>query len=298
MRPTKGQLGFGFSAVAGALLLAWVVLYVLPPTLIPAGALDPAEAESDARTALVQAVAGAALLVGLLFTAGTLHLNRQGQITERFTKAIEQLGDSKLDVRLGGIYALERIARDSASDHRTIMEVLTAFLREHSREATQAQASATQKDAGWRLRGDLQAVATVLGRRRREREGALDQLNLQGVHLEEVIIQDANLEEAFLLGANLERANLVGANLEGAFLTIANLKGAFLTIANLKRANLLGADLRGAHLEGADLGGARLEGADLRGAHASPSTTWPEGFDHEAEGVTIHTVKPDQLALE
>ena len=37
-------------------------------------------------------------------------------------------------MRIGGIYALERIARDSAKDHPTVMEVLTAFIREHSRD--------------------------------------------------------------------------------------------------------------------------------------------------------------------
>jgi hypothetical protein len=45
----------------------------------------------------------------------TLELTEQGQVTDRYTKAIEQLGSDKLDVRIGGIYALERIARDSAS---------------------------------------------------------------------------------------------------------------------------------------------------------------------------------------
>ena len=46
-------------------------------------------------------------------------------MTDRYTKAIEQLGPDKgLDVRIGGIYALERIARDSPRDHPTIMEVL------------------------------------------------------------------------------------------------------------------------------------------------------------------------------
>ncbi|MGH3218423.1 MAG: hypothetical protein ACRDPY_06785 [Streptosporangiaceae bacterium] len=38
-------------------------------------------------------------------------------MTDRYTKAIEQLGHDKLDVRIGGIYALERIARDSAKGH-------------------------------------------------------------------------------------------------------------------------------------------------------------------------------------
>ncbi len=43
------------------------------------------------------------------------------QITERFTKAIELLGSENISIRLGGIYALERIAMDSLKDHFTIM---------------------------------------------------------------------------------------------------------------------------------------------------------------------------------
>ena len=43
----------------------------------------------------------------------TYELTEQGQVTDRYTKAIEQLGSDKLDVTIGGIYALERIARDS-----------------------------------------------------------------------------------------------------------------------------------------------------------------------------------------
>ena len=47
----------------------------------------------------------------------THELTEQGQVTDRYTKAIEQLGSDKLDVRIGGIYALERVARDSPRDH-------------------------------------------------------------------------------------------------------------------------------------------------------------------------------------
>ena len=49
-----------------------------------------------------------------------------------FTKAIEQLGSDKLDVRIGAIFALERVARDSPKHHAAVMEVLAAFIREHS----------------------------------------------------------------------------------------------------------------------------------------------------------------------
>jgi hypothetical protein len=89
-----------------------LVLYVLPSLLVgPDSDLTTAErlkAENDVRTTLLQAVAGAVLLAGLYFTGRTYLLNREGQVTERFTRAIDQLGSKSLDVRLGGIYALER----------------------------------------------------------------------------------------------------------------------------------------------------------------------------------------------
>ena len=67
----------------------------------------------------------------------TLEATRDQQVTERFTRAIDQLGatddktgDPRLEVRLGGIYALERIALDSPKrDYSTVMEVLTLSKR-------------------------------------------------------------------------------------------------------------------------------------------------------------------------
>lgn len=50
-------------------------------------------------------------------------LAERGQVTERFTKAIDQLGSDKLDVRLGGIYGLERLMRDSPNDRRNIVDL-------------------------------------------------------------------------------------------------------------------------------------------------------------------------------
>jgi hypothetical protein len=55
-------------------------------------------------------------------------------------RAVDQLGkagDEHLDVRLGGIYALEQIAKDDLAegdpvDRSTVAEVLTAFVRGHA----------------------------------------------------------------------------------------------------------------------------------------------------------------------
>ncbi len=73
---------------------------------------------------------------GLLFSVWEgledRRLTQERLLTERFSKAVEQLGKDTTTVRIGAIYALERIARDSDKDHWTIMEVLTSYVRENS----------------------------------------------------------------------------------------------------------------------------------------------------------------------
>lgn len=61
-----------------------------------------------------------------------IEISEQGQITERFTRAIEQLGSDKLFLRVGAIAALERIGRDSKDDVLTVLNLLSGFVRENS----------------------------------------------------------------------------------------------------------------------------------------------------------------------
>jgi uncharacterized protein YjbI with pentapeptide repeats len=217
----------------------------------------------------------------------TAELTEQGQVTERYTKAIEQLGSDKLDIRIGGIYALERIARDSTRDQPTIVEVLAAFIREHSHDR--------DANAIGRLRPDLQAALTVLARRRSDNtlvdlrnaalrtaglnaanllSASLRSADLREAHLilarmESAILDGANLASAHMLRANLHNASLCGADLTGADLPQANLSGADLTRANLTGANLSGADLTRANLTGANLRDANLADANLSDADLS-----------------------------
>ena len=55
---------------------------------------DARKLENDARIAVIQALGGAALIIALYFTAKTLRTTQEGQITDRFTKAINQLGET------------------------------------------------------------------------------------------------------------------------------------------------------------------------------------------------------------
>ena len=230
-------------------------------------------AVDNARGRLLTLGAGLVAVAALVFTAlnfsllrrnseqadqwqrRTHELTEQGQVTDRYTKAIEQLGSDKLDVRIGGIYALERIARDSARDHPAVMEVLTAFIREHSREPWPPQ-DHPDKEQERSTRPDVQAAVTVVGRRDAERD--IRPINLTGADL-----TGADLTSAFLSGAQLSGAQLPGADFTGAFLGRADLRDTFLGGAMLIRADLTGARLDGADLAVAFLGGASLAGASL-----------------------------------
>jgi uncharacterized protein YjbI with pentapeptide repeats len=290
------------TVVVVSLLATYVAVHV-PSHLVDTRGLNTEKrlkAENDLRTTLVQALGGTILLVGLYFTARNVGITREGQITDRFTKAIDQLGQhgqEKLDVRLGGIYALERIAKDSETDHGPIMEVLTAFLREHAQWKPGAADSAVAETGTalsdtvgpCRLRTDFQAIVTVLGRRprqrRRQEKGGLNLSNvdLRGADLSGAHLEGAQLRGAHLVKARLYDAHMDNADLRGAYLSGTNLTGAYgahgpdLMRVNLSDAHLNGAKLCGAelwkarlyraHLEEADLSGANLERADLSGAH-------------------------------
>jgi hypothetical protein len=150
----------------GVVALLAVVIWVPKLSFVQPGGLtkatDRAKAESDLRGHLLQALAGLVLAVGAFYTGRTFALNREGQITERFTRAVEQLANEKLDLQLGGIYALERIAQDSKTHYEPVMEVLTAFLRENTRwrrEKAAEKAEETPQEPGAFLFGaDLSSV--------------------------------------------------------------------------------------------------------------------------------------------
>jgi uncharacterized protein YjbI with pentapeptide repeats len=224
----------------------------------------------------------------------------QKQITERFSKAIEQLGSDKPEVILGGIYTLERIARDSAPDQWTIMEVLTAFVRQNAPVIKENESQSPEDQEKFlELRISIQACLTVIGERKHPdlenkyidlTEVNISGFNLVGLNLKgfnftganltkanltEAVLSVANLTGADLTGADLTRANLIEANLTRADLIGANLTRAYLTESDLTRANLTGANLTRADLAGAILTRADLEGAILKGARM------PDGSIHD-----------------
>jgi uncharacterized protein YjbI with pentapeptide repeats len=66
------------------------------------------------------------------------------RVTEIYTKAVEQLGHADAAVRLGGFYALERVAQDNVGQRQTVVNVICAYLRMPFERGTAEVSSAAE----------------------------------------------------------------------------------------------------------------------------------------------------------
>jgi uncharacterized protein YjbI with pentapeptide repeats len=245
-----------------------------------------------------------------------------------FSKAIEQLGATRerkrlaepvdgqamqsetivsteptMEVRLGAIYALEKLAREDINLHWPIMETLCAYIRENAgpaepppKEVVNALASQyrgfqsgepiVEYENGLSAPSvDIMAALTVLGRRSNkhrafeaEKRSSADnkeawRLNLSHCHLAlaslmRIDLSHANFDGSALYGARLENARLVGAsfvsaNLQCAILSEASLMGAKFAKADLSRSNFDRVRLQCANFESSVIFGASFASADL-----------------------------------
>lgn len=191
-------------------------------------------ARNDATTSGIQLLAALAVLGGGFLTWRTIRLTRQGQLTDRFTAAVGHLGDKSLPVRIGAIYALGRIARDSRADQSAVV----ALLAEHLRANTPWPLPEPDEPAGSILgpvllpHPEVRAASTVL-RERTASEMKHSALNLSGIDL-----RAAPLAHVSLPGCRFDGSNLTGAVLSGADLRGASFDGTTLTNALLDDAKL------------------------------------------------------------
>ncbi|MBO3461068.1 pentapeptide repeat-containing protein [Aetokthonos hydrillicola Thurmond2011] len=222
-----------------------------------------------------------------------IQLAQEHLIAERMMTAITQLGHHNVATRTGAIYTLERVAQDSPQEYWTVMEILTAFIRENTAsrleqenisaedispdnvsteiETPKLRFVERQTEARAKIPTDIQAALTVIGRRNVEKDPKNYKLDLRradlcGADLRQANLQKADLRKADLYGVDLREANLSGADLEQANLSGAILCEANLELSNLHEANLSGANLNRASVCNANLRAANLSGASIRAA--------------------------------
>jgi uncharacterized protein YjbI with pentapeptide repeats len=285
--------------LVGCLLLGWGLLY---------GPQVWSTYRSDPNIFIPFFTPSVALLVGLAAfgqwrTARLRHeeqtnADRQRRITESFSRAVEQLGDDKLEVRLGGIYSLERISKESPDDYWMVMENLTAFVRERSRrnEANSRPNEAKQTPWDFERRQLRQRARLLFGpsgppyvfeHRVRQRayslwqkagrpDGRAEDFWAQAIEREVAGEPSPPADIAAVLAVIMRRrehsreregTQQYRLDLSGAVLGQAFLDGAHLQKADLSFAHFEGASLDDAHFEGANLSFAHLEGASLKAAH-------------------------------
>ena len=187
--------------LVGVIVIGALALWILPAVLSrhPSHGMTAAQTlmtVNDVRTVLVAFVVAAGAAGTLWFTGRSYALNREGHVTDRYTKAVGQLGDKSSPVRVGGVYALERIGHDSAKDRTTIIYVLGAFIRERSRDPEREERPPEDLLAGIRVAGRLlQRTDNVL---LDLTEADLRNTDLSRLPRDRVILERAKLEGAKL----------------------------------------------------------------------------------------------------
>src|SRR5215469_5420415 len=184
-----------------------------------------------------------------------IDLMQSGQITDRFMRAVEHLGSGSSEVRVGAIFALERIAGESPRDRPHIVNTLAVFVRNRLPESDVREGEYVQVLA--QRVPDAQAALTALCRSPLS-DDRRDWPEIGGLDLTRTDLRRANLKNA-----NLRRANLWRSHLEGADLYEADLRDSILGDANFNSfepsnpAFQRGADLRQTNLSGTQLKNAR-----------------------------------------
>ena len=171
------------------------------------------------------------------------------------------LGSKFLSVRLGGIYALQRLVEEYPEEyHVQVMGILCAFVR-HPTEDTKHEYLVGSRPWDPNIRDDVQAVVKIIGKR-----------TTRDIELEEKKetypdLRNTNLTNAFLADMNLRNVQFSNASLAGAFFNKSDLTKTYFYKTNLTNAMLNDANVSGAIFSGevmAETFGEKVSKCDLR----------------------------------
>ena len=281
---------------AGSLIAAFVVLWHTVDLAIngEGGAINLGAG------ALITALLGAPFLIwSTVLKHQTVRYQKEGHITDRINKAVEQLGTEKsvkrdgeettvpnIEVRIGAILSLERIAQDSTRydkgrDHVRVMEILCAYVRENAPadkakfgnfppgcNQSDLEKKLAESPYDWlsklkRPRSDVLLAILVIGRRSKEQ--ILKETNYtdgkgKGYTLD---LSNSCLRKGNFEGLNFSNANFYKSLLEGAYCQDADFSGSNFIYAGLTGINGSRSKFSGARVQMADLSYANLDHADF-----------------------------------
>ena len=199
--------------------------------------------------------------------------SQQGLLNERYQKGAEMLGSEVLAVRLGGIYALQRLAEEKPEQyHLQVVRLLCAFVRLPTRDQSlESGQAAIEPGTLLGIRQDVESIMQAIGSRSRlrmalEREVEF-RLDLKSADLRGAQLLDADLSRAMFHHAHLSNVNFANTDLTDSFLSYADLSQSEFRDVNFTGTRLWSADLSGAMLQDAELPGMGFQNAELTGTN-------------------------------
>lgn len=328
-----------FVAIAGnllAVLVVVIILFLLAHFLYLLTDFDRDENIRDIALALAGVIGFPVIVWRAVVHARQADIAQENLTTDLINKAVEGLGAEKtvkrdgaegtepnLEVRIGAIYQLERIARtqahsgtpQGAEDHIRIMKILCAYVRENSNARTPSEhglmpwpdypkkATTDQvkvRERWYRIRAsaldrwarslpkprlDIQTAMEVLGGRDATQQD-IEQADKRPGQDDgyRLDLRGANLQAAALAHLDFSRADISRARMEGADLSGAKMEGANLFRAKFKSANWAGSINDGSPAQFADIrGGVDLDQSRLSSLIGNAATLLPETPDGEPD---------------
>lgn len=195
----------------------------------------------------------------------------KGELEEPdFSKPVmEEISEPNLEVRIGAIYALERIAQDSPRDHIQIVDVICAYIRNNAQQTNLTVREAPFKRAT--IRPDVQVALQVLGRRR-ENGKRIERQRFHRMDLSGTDLSGADFSKGDFFGAILANCRLEACDFDETDLGGAQFQGSLLCYSTFWNTKLVGADFSHSKISPtkwttsinrAELSGACFFGADL-----------------------------------
>ncbi len=224
-------------------------------------------------------------------------INERGRITESIGQAITQIGafngdNPNIEVRLGGIYSLERIAKNSDDDYKKIMDILCAYVRVTAPiQKPKSVKKKKQEDKKRKIREDIQAAVDVLGTKKEL--NLVRQRDEFRVNLENCDLSNSRFSE---LNFNRGTDSNNGAIFDDSLFEKSEFHGADLSYVSFDRAILIGANFEYARLKGARFLGATFKDTKVHGADFSKAKKLTQEQVDEMIG-DIDTKLPNGLKL-
>lgn len=211
-----------------------------------------------------------------------LELAERGHLNDRYQKGADMLGSPVLATRLGGIYALELLAKEHPDAfHLQVVKMFCSFVR-HPTPDEELPLRETVKSGHFLCRSDVEAAMTAIGERSKK-----------GREVESKALYSLDLQGAVLNGINIaygvfDNADFSGAEMIDVFAVATNMRGTSFVDADLRRANFDVADLTSAYFKRGKLAETIFNDADITSAVFS---------DFEKAGLTQNQLD-DARALE